>query len=455
MSKKTPIRIYEYGSLYEAGYPAGEGQTCLAKETFDNLWNFILADNRPKDAEAILTVHKKGKYRIIKARKYVGTIQTTDGQFIEILPKIYKASGELESDARRSRDIFLTMLRHFPDAKSKTFQFAGLDMDEDFPILEIYISNYLREVEKFTSIGISKDYRREEDNKRFLKGQLMVSKHIIKNICDKTRFYVRSEEYSMNIPHNRIIVSTLEHLLQTTRSAANRHTARKLLALFDTVPASTDLRADFNAVGIKNRLFSSYENIMEWSRQILTNNGYTTFAGEYVNQALLFSAEELFQNFIAYLFKKHLKDYTVYSQHQGIYLIDDHMGRKAFRLKPDIYAMPNDPDSSCLIMDTKWKNIDGEKSEKAYMIDMKDIYQLYGYGKKYALHTCSGKSGNQPKLVLIYPYTDRFKAFLDPFSYEKATSADGLELLVVPFDLSDISTYGSQVLAIAETAQKM
>ena len=55
------------------------------------------------------------------------------------------------------------------------------------------------------------------------------------------------------------------------------------------------------------------------------------------------------------------------------------------------------------------------------MIDMKDIYQLYGYGKKYALHTCSGKSGKQPKLVLIYPYTDRFKAFLDPFSYEKTT----------------------------------
>lgn len=455
MSSKAPICIYEYGSLYEAGYPNCDGKACLTKETFDNLWNFILSDNRPKDTEAILSVHKKGKYRIIKARKYVGTIQTADGQFIEILPKIYKSSGELESDAEKCRKIFLMMLRQLPNSRSKSFQFAGLDISKNFPILEVYISNYLREVEHLVAMGLKKNYKKEEDNKRFLKGQLLIAKHISKNICDKTRFYVRCEEYSLDIPHNRIIVSTLNHLLHTTKSSKNLHLTRKLLAYFEDVPPSKNLEGDFEIVDKKNRLYSSYDNILEWSRQILSNNGYTTFAGKYVNQALLFSAEELFQNFVAYLFKKHLQTYKVHSQHHEVFLIDHHMGKKVFRLKPDLYAEPNDDMLNCVILDTKWKNIDANKIDRNYFIDIKDIYQLYGYGRKYALHKPHGKGSGIPKLVLIYPYTDTFNAPLDTFYYERSDQETGLRLLVTPFNLADEETFKDQVFNIISMAQDM
>ncbi len=453
MSAIKPICIYEYGTLYEEGAPNTAGLPVLKKESFDNLWNYILATSTPSDAEAVLSVHKKGRNRIIRAHKYVGTIQTADGQSIEILPKIYRVSGELESDASICRKVFLTMLKQFPNSVAKSFQNAGLSTRSNFPILEVYISNYVREVQELIGTGIKKNYVRLEGNKRFFKGRLLLSKHIQKNICDETRFYVLSDEYSLDIPHNRIIVYTLKYLSTIARSSKNKQDIAELLCLLDDVPESRNIEADFAKAEVKNRLYSSYESLISWSRLILSNKGYTTFAGKYVNQSLLFSAEELFESFIAHLFKKYLRNYNVHTQHREFFLVDNHSGRSLFRLRPDIYLEPEVKIEESIILDTKWKNIDGGRVDKNYLIDIKDMYQLYGYGRKYSIHKPSGPGDGLPKLVLIYPYTDRFSTKLDPFVYEQVKAKMGLKLLVVPFNLVDSSTYEQQIHDIVDSAR--
>jgi len=88
---------------------------------------------------------------------------------------------------------------------------------------------------------------------------------------------------------------------------------------------------------------------------------------------------------------------------------------------------------------------------KDYLIDMKDMYQLYAYGRKYGEHlTASYDSEIVPHLVLIYPCTEKFTAPLDDFEYESITRDYGLKLKVVPFDLA-CDNYESEVLSIIES----
>jgi hypothetical protein len=106
----------------------------------------------------------------------------------------------------------------------------------------------------------------------------------------------------------------------------------------------------------------------------------------------------------------------------------------------------NSPRYECIIIDTKWKAIDASRPDRHYLIDMKDMYQLYAYGQKYR----QGQSKEIgldviPKLVLVYPYSEKFTEYLPEFVYEDIKEKIGLKLMVVPFDLTDPSTYERQI----------
>ncbi len=196
-----------------------------------------------------------------------------------------------------------------------------------------------------------------------------------------------------------------------------------------------------------NRLFATYQNLLQWSSQFLLNKGFTTFSGNHVNQSLLFSAEKLFESFIAHLFKKYANQYVVSSQHSKYFLVDKYgdTSHGKFRLRPDIVIesknMGNFADYEIIILDTKWKNLDSSAPDKNYLIDIKDMYQLYAYGQKYHLGD-SYFLDIIPKLVLIYPYTEKFQTELKPFVYEEIKAKYGLKLVIYPFNLADEGKHG-------------
>ena len=451
MKKKKPIITYEFGTLCLNGQVNKEGDTPLSKHTFDNLWDFILSNDTPEDADVIMSVHKKGKRQYIKTGRYVGTIQTKDGQVIEVLPKIYNKSGKQVEDENMCRKVFLNMLKHFTDAKAKSFQNATLDTKKGFPILEVYISNYIDAVEQLVLGGIKKNYAIVEENQTFLKGRLDITKHITKNVVNKARFSIKYHKYIENIPQNRVIVSTLRKLLDISNNTTNKGRISNLLALLTDISSSSNVEGDLRIATSNNRLFSSYEMLMKWSSQFLLNKGFTTFSGDCVNQSLLFQAEKLFEDFIAHLFRKHATTYNVHSQNHKYFLVDKHEGRGMFKLIPDI-VIESDKTSlhyECVIIDTKWKAIDSTRPDKQYLLSMKDLYQLYAYGQKYKLGQ-SVEIGEEviPKLVLLYPYSENFKEKLPEFIYEEIKEQIGLKLMVVPFDLSRPETYKEQIHSI-------
>lgn len=466
MAKKKPVVIHEFGILSNAKKPTvnlGE-EAQLSEPSFENLWNFILENKGGDDADEVMSVHVKGGRPYIKAGRYVGTVQTKDGQVIEILPKIYKSGDRAEEDIALCRRVFLRMLFCFQQSQAKSFQEAALSTKENFPILEAYISRYLSEVERLLMDGLKKNYFQVEENQKFLKGRLLINKQISKNCVDKTRFAVRYSKYIDDIPQNRIIVSTLYKLSKTSQSSVNVSRSYSLLSAFSDIPPSSNVESDLLFSLRSNRLFSNYENLLQWSSQFLLNKGFTTFSGNHVNQSLLFSAEKLFESFIAHLFKKYAKDYAVSSQHSKYFLVDKYGDTEhgKFRLRPDIVVESKDSksfaDYDTIIIDTKWKNLDSSAPDKNYLIDIKDMYQLYAYGQKYHLGD-SYFLDIIPKLVLIYPYTEKFQTELKPFVYEEVKAKYGLKLIVYPFNLADEENDGykrqvGEIMRLAANPEK-
>ena len=451
MKNRSPIVTYEFGTFYIEGQAHKEGEIPLRKSTFDNLWDFILSNKASDDAGLVMSVHTRGGRKYIKTGRYVGTVQTKDGQVIEILPKIFKTSGQQEEDKNTCRNVFLNMLRHFTDIKARSFQNASLNTKKDFPILEVYISNYISGVEELVLGGLKKNYSLVEENQTFLKGKLDISKQITKNVTNKAKFCIKYNKYIEDIPQNRILVTTLRKLMNDSHSTINKARINALLTLMSDIPSCTNIVEDLRVSNASNRLFSSYELLIKWSSQFLLNRGFTTFAGSCVNQSLLFQAERLFEDFIAYLFRKYAPSYKVGAQNTRYYLVDRHNGGGMFRLRPDILVETdeNNPNYECIIIDTKWKAIDSSKPDKQYLLDMKDMYQLYAYGHKYK----QGESREKgitvvPKLVLLYPYSEHFTNHLPVFTYDELDSDKGLKLMAIPFNLAEPCTYEQQVKEI-------
>ena len=448
MSSKKPIVTYEFGTLYIEGQAHKEGDTPIGEKAFNNLWNFILSNKAEGDSDVVMSVHTRGGKRYIKTGRFVGTIQTKDGQVIEILPKIYRTSGQQVDDQKLCRQVFLNMLRHFTDARAKSFQNASLGTKKGFPILEVYISNYIDAVEQLVLGGLKKNYMLVEETQNFLKGKLDITKQITKNVANKVTFAIRYNKYIDDIPQNRIVVSTLKKLFEVSHSSTNKSHISALLTILADIPSSTNVEADLRMAITSNRLFASYDMLMKWSSQFLLNRGFTTFSGAYVNQSLLFQAERLFEDFIAHLFKKYAPAYNVDAQNTRYFLVDRHNEKRMFRLRPDILveSNPDAPMHECIIIDTKWKALDSTRPDKNYLLDIKDMYQLYVYGQKYRLGE-SEKTGAvvTPKLVLLYPYSEKFTNELPAFVYDDMNDGLGLKLTAIPFNLADPNTYQSQI----------
>lgn len=94
------------------------------------------------------------------------------------------------------------------------------------------------------------------------------------------------------------------------------------------------------------------------------------------------------------------------------------------QLKPDLLV--RDAERDTLVMDTKWKLLDGMKANGTdkYGLSQGDFYQLQAYGQSYL--------DGRGDVVLIYPKTASFAQPLPVFEFPKV---DGLRLWVLPFCL--------------------
>ena len=388
--KQTQITLTEFERIY---------QHDISKKDFNDIENFILKNSDENAPFLRIASGVGGKF--IQARNYVGVLQTKSGLTIEILPKIAD-----KTDTDKSKEVFIKMLRTLKDSPFKSSNLANLKT-QNLPLLEIFISMFLCELETLVKKGIKSDYVALEENLKFLKGKLNINEQIKRNSIHKERFYVGYSEFLSDIKINQIIKTTLKFLYKKSNSSKNQQKIRELLFIFDEVSMCEDYKNFFVKLVI-NRQVKYYEQTLLWCKIFLLGNSFTPHKGDDLAFALLFDMNALFESYVGDFIKKSFPSTIL--QHPEKHLIED---PKSFKLRPDIFLKDK------FIADTKWKIIKSRDD-----ISQADLYQLYAYGKKYE---CD-------KLYLIYPKIDGAKQESMKFEYEK-----DMQLEILYFNLENDS----------------
>ena len=390
--KQTQITLAEFERIY---------QHDISKKDFFDIENFILKNSDENAPFLRIASGSGGKF--IQARNYVGVLQTKSGLTIEILPKI---ADKTKSD-NRSRAVFIKMLKTLKNFPFKSSNLANLKT-QNLPLLEIFISMFLCELEALVKKGIKSDYVALEENLNFLKGKLNINEQIKRNSIHKERFYVGYSEFLSDIKINRIIKTTLKFLYKKSNSSKNQQKIRELLFIFDEVSMCEDYKNFFVKLVI-NRQVKYYEQTLLWCKIFLLGNSFTPHKGDDLAFALLFDMNALFESYVGDFIKKSFPSTIL--QHPEKHLIED---PKSFKLRPDIFLEDK------FIADTKWKIVKSRDD-----ISQADLYhQLYAYGKKYE---CG-------KLYLIYPKMDGVGQESMKFRYDCE-----MQLEILYFDLENDS----------------
>ena len=384
--KQTQITITEFERIYER---------IIGKKDFGDIENFILKNSDENAPFLRIASEVGGKF--IQARNYVGVLQTKSGLTIEILPKIAD-----KNDAERSKAVFIKMLRTLKNFPFKSSNLASLKT-QNLPLLEIFISMFLSELEALVKKGIKSDYVALEENLNFLKGKLNINEQIKRNSIHKERFYVGYSEFLSDIKINRIIKTTLKFLYKKSNSSKNQQKIRELLFIFDDVSECEDYK-NFFAKLVINRQVKHYEQTLLWCKIFLLGNSFTPHKGDDLALALLFDMNALFESYVGNFIKKSFP--CTILQHSEKHLVED---PKGFKLRPDIFLEGE------FIADTKWKIVSSRDD-----ISQADLYQLYAYGKKYE---CG-------RLYLVYPKISGIDQKAMKFKYES-----NIWLNVLYFDL--------------------
>lgn len=425
-------QIKEYGKIKSIidfpDFINKDSEIAISESSFTSIWNYILeSQSSDPDLEKAFKLLTKNGKKIIQAQNYVGLIETAEHETVEILPKIYSSGAEASLDS--CKRIFLKMVASLKEAPFISSKKAALEIKDNFPILELFISNFIIEVEELLLKGLKRDYKKMERNHGFLKGQLLFSKNLQHNLIDHSMFYVKFASYELNIPQNRLIKSALNKLGTISSSNKNRSKIYRLTSMLNEVNMSSDIVTDLRLCQSNYRIFADYEVVLKLAEVFLLNKSFTSFAGKNINYAILFPMQVLFENYVTRLFRKHATDFTVHSQHRKFFLVNQHMDKGKFRLKPDLFVESHQDEQDCFVLDMKWKVIDELETSKNYLISQADMYQLYAYGRKYIADK------KEPKLILIYPMNSSFNNKLAPFYYETTDGDHHMELTAVPIDL--------------------
>lgn len=370
------------------------------------------------EAPWLRLTQRRGR-RAVQVTNFVGVIQAADGYQIEVLPKVGKAIGGGDVEARQLLIEMLRCLGGFRHIQTDSAKLLATRM----PLLEVLIAEFLHSVERLVKRGLRSDYRAQQDNLFALRGKLQMAAQLRHNLCRRDRFFAEFDEFSPNRAENRLLHAALKRTLTWTASQTNQQRARELCFVFADIPASEHPATDFQRVRL-DRGMAHYEKALAWARLILEDQSPLTGAGTHHAPSLLFPMEAVFEAFVA----KHLaqqlgQGFTLRTQARSLSLVR-HLEQNWFRLKPDLLVQTSKINR--LVLDTKWKLIDGRQATASdkYGLNQGDFYQLHAYGQNYL--------DGQGDLVLIYPKTDDFHQPLPVFEFPKSA---GLRLWVLPFCL--------------------
>lgn len=356
MSKKNFIQVFEYQKLKY------DENSNFKKHYFDAMVLF-----NEKNNNKYFTIVHKG----VLFNSYVGVIQI-GGLTIEILPKADKSDNP---DKATWQNVLLNMLKVCKHIQVDNVSETNLNKKYN-SILEVYFEMYLNEIESLVKKGLIKKYRRVQSNQNALKGKLVFSQNIQKNVVHKERFYCEHQVYDKD----HLIHQILLRGLLVLKDLLNNHLRDKLNRLLFEFQDYLQLninKSHFDKL-ITDRKTTPYLKAIDIAKMLILNYSPNLNSGNDNMLTLLFDMNKLWEEYIYRILQKHKPEgYKVSFQNS-----DKFWEHKTIR--PDIVITSK---TETFIIDTKWKIVEANKPSDD------DLKQMFTYN----LHWEAEKS------MLLYP----------------------------------------------------
>ena len=379
----------------------------------------------------------------IKCSGYTGYFQLKDGTDVFVLPKI--KTDDYETGEQIFRNLIFNA---FNITNIKIASDSDTDLKRENLFLQILIRIFCSLMEKLFKRGIKKFYSPRQENLPYLKGKIVFSEHIKRNVTSKEKFFVEYDEFTDDIAENRVLKSACEYLLPKSNDD-DKKLLRRFLFEFSDIEKCKNLDKDFAKIQ-PNRLYNHYDDPLRFARVFLRNKSFNPEHGNKKFPALLFSLHDLFEDYIETLLNELKKesDFSFNSQYNFHYLLSDEKSTNSFKTKMD-FVLWNNKDKNkatkAIVMDAKYKliniendidksecNKDEEKDEEKYYynstnISQQDLYQVFTYSQ--IIKKCEPNI-KEVEIALVYPKTDDFNQN-KPYYY-----FDGTKITFIPIDLT-------------------
>jgi 5-methylcytosine-specific restriction enzyme subunit McrC len=148
----------------------------------------------------------------VKFKNYVGVLQI--GKLtIEILPKADKDLNKNTKFEEKQawRSFMLQMLKKCGFINVSSLSHADLKL-RNTSLLDIYINEFLKELNLLLRMGLRKKYRFVDSNTGSLKGRLLFQQQITRNLIHKEKFYTSHQTYDINNLFNQILYKALSRV---------------------------------------------------------------------------------------------------------------------------------------------------------------------------------------------------------------------------------------------------
>lgn len=314
----------------------------------------------------------------VRFKNYVGALQV--GKWtIEVVPKIDRTL-----DDASTQPILIQMLRQAGFIKTSTPSESNLKLRQNY-ILEAYLQMFLEETRSLLHQGLIKRYRKREANSFALKGSIVFSKHLSKNLVHAERFYVKHTIYDREHQLNQILLKTLILIATLPVSHELVAEADRLIMMFPELQDINITEKLFTRINW-GRKSKAYRKAIEIARLLLLNYHPDLSHGRNNVLALMFDMNDVWEKWFTRRLQIAVSNQklsaSVTPQQKKQFWISSSGG--SVSQKPDIVIIPNEGEN--IILDTKWKIINDRPSED-------DLRQMFAYNKLF-------KSN---KAFLIYP----------------------------------------------------
>lgn len=346
----------------------------------------------------------------VQFNEYVGVIQIGK-TIVEVLPK----ADRNDRDDQKWHGILIGMLKAVGSFDIKATSDSNLKIKPN-TILDLYFELFIKEIEYLLHNGLVKQYRKKEGNVTALKGSLQFGKHIQQNLTHQERFYVRHTTYDAEHKLHFILYKTIRLLKQINTNVGLHSRIGALLLHFPEMPEMKVTESTFEKL-VFNRKTQSYKKAIDIAKLLLLQYHPDVSKGRNNVLALMFDMNKLWEQFVYVSLRKYKEANTSITRQTSKLFWKPKNGNRSIGIRPDIVL--NEGKDDCVVLDTKWKNLNG------YNPSSDDLRQMYVYHEYYGAK----------RVALVYPGVETKETegnYLPTHSYNKTDKLCSIKTIALP-----------------------